>query len=107
MKMLLDIGFVRDRPNRILVQRRDFELFVGIEYENLPLCSKFCGVIGHSMIDCRQHKGGERPEQPVSKPVTRQTALRSDNEIQNIKNTHNNSVATHQTVDAGEVNIPT
>lgn len=38
-KVLMDIDFLREILDRILVQRRDFEFFVGIGYEN---CPSFC-----------------------------------------------------------------
>lgn len=52
-RILVDIDFARDLPEKILVQHNDNEFFVNVEYECLPMFCKHCGGIGHCASECR------------------------------------------------------
>lgn len=58
--ILVDVDFANDLPEQILIQRKNFEFFVYIEYEKCPSFSRNCGVVGHDLSQCRMHNNQER-----------------------------------------------
>lgn len=59
-RVLVDLDMASDLRNQILVEREGFAFFVEIDYERLPAFCSFCGIIGHSLVDCR--KSGSKPD---------------------------------------------
>ena len=55
-RFLVDIDLSKDLKHEILVERKGFAFFVGLEYENvLELCG-FCKLVGHNASVCRKTK---------------------------------------------------
>lgn len=59
-RILVDVDFAKEIPEQILIQRKDFEFFVYIEYERCPSFCKQCGVVGHELSQCRSMRREER-----------------------------------------------
>lgn len=52
--ILVDLDVATELREQILVEREGFAFFVDIEYERLPLFCYSCGIIGHSLVECRK-----------------------------------------------------
>lgn len=54
VRVLMDMGLLKDLRYKILVERVSFSFFVDIEYKKLPKFYKYCKAIGHSFRICRK-----------------------------------------------------
>jgi len=47
-RVLVDIDLSKDLKHEVLVERKGFAFFVGLEYENVPEFCGFCKLVGHN-----------------------------------------------------------
>ena len=52
-RVLIEIDITSDMHERILVERKDFDFYVDVEYEKLPSFCNSCKIIGHSFKNCK------------------------------------------------------
>ena len=52
-RVLIEIDITSDMHERILVERKDFDFYVDVEYEKLPSFCDSCKIIGHSFKNCK------------------------------------------------------
>lgn len=53
-RVLVDVDLASSPVFNVLVKRKGFTYFIGIEYENLPLFYSAFKVVGHSLESCRK-----------------------------------------------------
>ncbi|GAU51197.1 hypothetical protein TSUD_97700 [Trifolium subterraneum] len=52
-RVLIEVDLNFDLRERILVEKNDFDFYVDIEYEKLPLFCNSCPIVGHSVQNCK------------------------------------------------------
>jgi len=52
--VLVDIDFLFDLPNQIMVERLRFAFIIDVECKILPLYYSNCKMIGHDLSNCRK-----------------------------------------------------
>jgi len=52
-RVLIDIDITLDLHERIIVERKDFDFYVDVEYEKLPSFCNSCKIIRHSFKNCK------------------------------------------------------
>lgn len=58
-RIAVDVDLASSLPSKIGVEKEDKQIWVDLEYENLPDFCKICSSIGHAWRDCRRNKGME------------------------------------------------
>lgn len=60
-RILVHLDLASQLPEKILVERRELNFYVRIEYEKMPEFCINCGIIGHSLSICRKAHIGSIP----------------------------------------------
>jgi len=66
-RVLIEVDLTLELRERILVERKDFDFYVDVEFQKLPPFCKSCQIVGHSVKNCKY----QIPKvQPFIKPIT-------------------------------------
>ena len=50
-RVLIEVDLTLELRERILVERKDFDFYVDVEFEKLPPFCNSCQIVGHSVFD--------------------------------------------------------
>ena len=53
VRVLLELDLASDLHERIVIERKNFDFYVDVEYEKLPLSCNSCQIFEHSIKNCR------------------------------------------------------
>lgn len=110
-RILVDVDMAAKLPKiLILVKRKNFNFFVGIVYENLPLFIPSCGTIGHGAEGYRKKVNTEfQKEKYRAHQYERRGAATGHNTTAHMKdneNKQNNRDHERENANMGSVRIP-
>lgn len=82
-RVLVDVDLATDLSYRVLVERKGYDFFVDLEYENLPDFCAYCKIPGHHVDICKKRNmvNADKVQKEQNKkrePVVRATNVRQE-----------------------------